>query len=164
MFASLLDHDFLGAIGPEKGKFRSYLLVACQHYLSNEFDRSRAQKRGGDRVTISIDMPGAEGRYASEPSHSLTAERLYERRPFNRDMQSGPARAIRTGESSLVPRVSDGVIAQTAKEYPEYATILRRIGLGSIIVVPLRARTATIGALTIGRSPGRFGVTRASQR
>jgi PAS domain S-box-containing protein len=33
--------------------------------------------------------------------------------------------------------------------------ILRRIGLGSQITVPLRARTTTLGALTLGRAPGR---------
>src|SRR2546429_10005574 len=41
-FARLLERDFLGGIDPTKGKFRSYLLAACQHFLSNERDRERA--------------------------------------------------------------------------------------------------------------------------
>jgi DNA-directed RNA polymerase specialized sigma24 family protein len=79
-FASLLGHDFLKTVGPEKGKFRTFLLVACQNYLANQRNRDRAIKRGGGKPLLSIDLPDAEGRYAREPSHSLTAERLFERR------------------------------------------------------------------------------------
>ena len=79
-FASLLGKNFLGAIGPEKGRFRSFLLASCQNYLANESDRERTRKRGGGCLTVSIDVPDAEGRYAREPCHGLTAERLFERR------------------------------------------------------------------------------------
>jgi RNA polymerase sigma-70 factor (ECF subfamily) len=79
-FASLLAHDFLAEIAPEKGKFRSFLLRSLQNYLSNEHERDHAGKRGGGHTTLSIDLPDAEGRYAYEPTHELTAERLFERR------------------------------------------------------------------------------------
>jgi RNA polymerase sigma-70 factor (ECF subfamily) len=61
-----------------KGKFRSFLLAAFRHFLANERDRAGARKRGGGRAPLALD--GAEGRYALEPAHSLTAERLFERR------------------------------------------------------------------------------------
>lgn len=80
LFESLLRRDFLRAIGPEKGRFRSYLLAACKHYLSNQRDRQKAWKRGGRSVLLSFDLPDAEGRYANEPSHVMTADRLFERR------------------------------------------------------------------------------------
>ena len=47
-FGSLLERDFFGAVSADKGKFRSYLLGALTHYLSDQYDRSRAQKRGGE--------------------------------------------------------------------------------------------------------------------
>ncbi len=79
-FASLLEHDFLKDISAEKGKFRTFLLASLQHYVANQRVHDQALKRGGGRVHSSIDMPDAESRYAVEPSHTLTAERFFERR------------------------------------------------------------------------------------
>jgi DNA-directed RNA polymerase specialized sigma24 family protein len=47
-FGSLLEHDFLGAVDSDKGRFRSYLLGALAHFLSDQYDRAKAKKRGGD--------------------------------------------------------------------------------------------------------------------
>jgi RNA polymerase sigma factor (sigma-70 family) len=79
-FARLLEKDFLAVIDRGKGKFRSFLLAACQHFLANEHDRANAQKRGGGRSHFSLDWQDAENRYAHEPAHALTAEKLFERR------------------------------------------------------------------------------------
>src|SRR3954452_23580278 len=79
-FARLLEKDDIKAVDRAKGRFRSFLLAACTHFLANERDRARALKRGGDRPPVSIDVRDAEGRYRAEPAHGLTAERLYERR------------------------------------------------------------------------------------
>jgi DNA-directed RNA polymerase specialized sigma24 family protein len=54
-FAHLLARSFLENVGPQKGKFRSFLLAALQHFLSDEWDRARAAKRGGGQTFISID-------------------------------------------------------------------------------------------------------------
>jgi RNA polymerase sigma-70 factor (ECF subfamily) len=77
-FARLLEKDFLASVAREKGRFRSFLLAACKHFLSNERDRARALKRGGGEVAL--DFGAAEQRYAREPAHVLTPERLFERR------------------------------------------------------------------------------------
>jgi len=79
-FARLLEKDFLDAVDPAKGKFRSFLLAACKHFLSNERDRRNAQKRGGRCEVVSIDLPHAEERYRLEPADHLTPEKLFERR------------------------------------------------------------------------------------
>ncbi len=47
-FGSLLERDFFAAAAPDRGRFRTFLLAALGHYLSNERDRARAKKRGGD--------------------------------------------------------------------------------------------------------------------
>jgi len=79
-FARLLEKDFLAVVDRAKGKFRSFLLAACQHFLANERDRANAQKRGGGRTHVSLDFHGAEDRYGLEPGHTLTPEKLFERR------------------------------------------------------------------------------------
>jgi DNA-directed RNA polymerase specialized sigma24 family protein len=79
-FARLLEKGFLADVDRGKGKFRSFLLVACNHFLANERDRERAQKRGGGRPILSLDAADAEGRYLTEPAGGLSPEKLFERR------------------------------------------------------------------------------------
>ena len=79
-FARLLEKGDLRAANPERGRFRAFLLASVGHFLSNERDRALAQKRGGGAAVISLDGEAAERRYALEPSHDLTPERVYERR------------------------------------------------------------------------------------
>jgi RNA polymerase sigma-70 factor (ECF subfamily) len=78
-FARLVEKDFLKSVDRDKGKFRSFLLACLRHFLANERDRPRTQKRGSGRTPVSLDFMDAETRYRLEPSHSLTAEKLYER-------------------------------------------------------------------------------------
>src|SRR5205823_3300153 len=79
-FARLLEKDFLQVVDRDKGKFRSFLLAACKHFLANERDRARARKRGGDRAHVPIEIDSAEGRYRLEPADALTPEKLFARR------------------------------------------------------------------------------------
>ena len=54
-FAHLLTQDTLGRADRQKGKLRTFLLGALQNYLSDEYDRSRALKRGGGQQIVSMD-------------------------------------------------------------------------------------------------------------
>ena len=78
-FARLLERKFIRAADPARGKFRSYLLGAFKHFLSHEWARARAQKRGGGRRFVPLDPQEAEARYSLEPAHELTAEKLFDR-------------------------------------------------------------------------------------
>lgn len=79
-FAVCLEKNYLGAAEQAKGRFRSFLLVALKRYLANEWDKQRAQKRGGKHSAISLDGLTAEERYALEPAEQLSADKLYDRR------------------------------------------------------------------------------------
>ena len=79
-FARLLQKDYLKAAAREKGRFRTFLLVALKRFLANEWDRLRAQKRGGGQPLLSLDTELAEERYRIEPVEGATADRIYERR------------------------------------------------------------------------------------
>jgi DNA-directed RNA polymerase specialized sigma24 family protein len=79
-FARFLERNDVAAARQERGRFRSYLLACMKHYVANEWDRGRAQKRGGGKAPISIDTMVAEERYGLEPGHDLTPEKLFERR------------------------------------------------------------------------------------
>ena len=79
-FARLLQKDYLKAAAREKGRFRTFLIVALKRFLANEWDRLRAQKRGGGQPLLSLDTDLAEQRYQVEPVEGASADRIYERR------------------------------------------------------------------------------------
>ena len=83
-FAKLLEKNFLGDVDPARGRFRAFLLAAVKHFLANEWDKNQADKRGGSHRIASFDArsfdwDSGESRFQMEPSHDLTAERLFER-------------------------------------------------------------------------------------
>src|SRR5881227_3320946 len=51
-FARLLAKNYLATVGREKGKFRSFLLAALNHFMADERDRAMAAKRGGGKALI----------------------------------------------------------------------------------------------------------------
>jgi RNA polymerase sigma-70 factor (ECF subfamily) len=79
-FTGLLERNTFAVVDPAKGKFRSFLLTACKHYLGHERQKANAQKRGGGRKVLSLDFADAEARYGTEPAHTLTPEKLFDRR------------------------------------------------------------------------------------
>ena len=79
-FARLLERRNFDAVRREKGRLRSYLLVALKHFLANERHRGSAIKRGQAQQLISLDEILAHQRSDLEPADALTAEQIYERR------------------------------------------------------------------------------------
>ena len=79
-FVHFLERNFTERADPDKGRFRSFLLGALKKFVSNEGDKARAQKRGGDRIFISLDAHTAEERFRIEPQDTLDPQKVYERR------------------------------------------------------------------------------------
>ena len=79
-FARLLEKNYLEAAEPDKGKFRSFLLIVFKRFLANEWDRANREKRGGGQQVISLDAASAETRYRAEPADAMTPETAFERR------------------------------------------------------------------------------------
>jgi len=77
-FARLIYKDFLKDVDRAKGKFRSFLLAALKHFLANEWDKSRAEKRGGKHTFISLDDELGEAKYQLEATSTDTPESLYD--------------------------------------------------------------------------------------
>lgn len=79
-FVELLTKNYVGSATPERGRFRAFLLTSFKHFLSKEWHRAKAQKRGGGRVPISLDFATADSRISIEPvAVGLTPEQLYDR-------------------------------------------------------------------------------------
>ena len=57
--------------------------------------------------------------------------------------------AIRTGEAQFVPVVTDETIRQGARS-PEHLQAMQRLGLKSLMIIPITALGNTLGALSLG--------------
>ena len=79
-FLRLLDKQHLNAIDAPRGRFRWFLQAAIKNFLANEYDRGKAQKRGGGRTFLSLEMEGAEQMYRIEPADPHTPETIFDRR------------------------------------------------------------------------------------
>jgi RNA polymerase sigma factor (sigma-70 family) len=79
-FARLLEKNITAKADRSRGKFRSFLLVSLHHFLTREWRSAGARKRGGGRVVLSLDLQAGESRYALEPAHADTADKIYQRR------------------------------------------------------------------------------------
>jgi RNA polymerase sigma-70 factor (ECF subfamily) len=79
-FLRLLQKAWLDAAQQERGRFRTFLIMAMKRFLANEWDRGRAAKRGGGHTVLPLDTELAESRYQREPASSPPAELLYDRR------------------------------------------------------------------------------------
>jgi DNA-directed RNA polymerase specialized sigma24 family protein len=78
-FARLLEKDFLGSVNQSKGRFRSFLLASLKHFLSNQRDRARAQKRGGGQSPLPLDFNSAETQLGFQPADNVTPVTIFER-------------------------------------------------------------------------------------
>lgn len=163
-FARLLQDDFLGLVDQQKGRFRSFLLACCKHFLANERDRARAQKRGGGQSIVSITSQDAQGRYDSEPAHEATPERLFERRWALVLLQHVLARLRdeyqRGGKSEHFERLKGFLTGEKpAERYAEVAEALRVSGGAvKVAVHRLRRRYRELLREEIGRTVGDPGL------
>ncbi len=79
-FARLLAQRTLGRADPARGRFRSFILTALGHFLSDEWDKGRAQKRGGGHDLVPLDFAAAEQRFELEPADGTDApDRAFDR-------------------------------------------------------------------------------------
>ncbi len=96
-FTWILQHGAVASARRERGMFRSFLLASVANFITNEWDRSQAQKRGGGEATLSLDFEAGEARYHHEPYYELTPEALFEKQ--------------------WALTVLDGVLAQLRQDY-----------------------------------------------
>ncbi len=78
-FAYILERGLIAMADPTRGRFRAFLRTVCARQLADHRDRRNAAKRGGGRSPLPIDPGDAERRYACEPAHELTPERIFDR-------------------------------------------------------------------------------------
>lgn len=78
-FVRLLETNSIGRADPRRGKFRTFLLGALKHFLTDTYRKATAAKRGGGAQIVSFEELQAEERYQFEAVEERTPEQLFER-------------------------------------------------------------------------------------
>ncbi len=157
-FARLLQKDFLAAVDRSKGRFRSFLLAAIRHFLSNEWDKRKTLKRGGGVQIISLDREWAERRHCIEPQDNLTPDRLYDQNWLSVLLERVLTRLRNEYEAA-----GKAVLFEVLQAYLEgdrgqvpYAHVCRTLGMGEsavkMAVLRLRRRCGQLLRLEIAQT------------
>lgn len=78
-FAYVLEKRYMELADRQKGKFRSFLLLAFKYFLGDERDRANAVKRGGGQVVLSLDEQMAEDMLPLAAGSDLSPEKEFEK-------------------------------------------------------------------------------------
>ncbi len=78
-FTRIIETGGFASADRARGQFRSYLLGAMKHFLSNEWHRGQTQKRGGQVRFIEWDALDPEARYAGASEQPDNPEHLFDR-------------------------------------------------------------------------------------
>jgi RNA polymerase sigma-70 factor (ECF subfamily) len=148
----------LARVGPEKGRFRSFLLAALKHFLINEWERARTLRRGGGQRLIELDAFDPEQRYCLEPLDLLTADRIYERKWALTVLERVLSRLKREledqGKGDHFERLK--IFLSTDQPAESMASMARRLGLGEgavkVAVHRLRVRYRELLRAEIART------------
>jgi RNA polymerase sigma factor (sigma-70 family) len=128
-FTRMIHHRKLRFADRERGRFRAFLLSSLKHFLTNEWIRGNAQKRGGGQKTFSLDESTAEGMY-QQAAVAGTADSVYDKRwavtLLERAMQRLAAAYQRAGNELLFNRLKPWLMddASNQKTYSELASAL----------------------------------------
>jgi RNA polymerase sigma factor (sigma-70 family) len=79
-FARFLARNYLASVDRQRGRFRSYLLGAVNHFLADDWDRRHRLKRRIQACPVPFDAASGEDRYTLEPIDERSPDRLFERR------------------------------------------------------------------------------------
>lgn len=128
--AKLLEKNYLADAQREKGKFRSFLLMAIKRFIGNEYERQHAQKRGGFQAVVSIDQDAAELRLCLEADRHLEPDVYFERQwaiaLLERVMLKLGEEHLTTGRAKLFESLRGCLVKdESAQPYAELAAQLK---------------------------------------
>ena len=114
-----------------QGKFRSFLLVSVKNFLSDNWDREQAIRRGGGYQFVSLDQETAETFYDAASASDATAERLFELR-WAKSLTAGAINSLRQelqaeGKVQLFEELKNFLIGGSV--LPSYDDASARMGL-----------------------------------
>ncbi len=144
----------------EAGWQQLRLLAEAGRVLESSLEYEQTLKELGNLIVpafadwFAVDLVDDDGEVTNiavahvDPTKVELAHELRRRYPPRADDPAGTVAVARSGRSQWYPEIPDELLA-TMIEDPELLEIMRGLGLRSGIVVPLVARTRSLGAMTM---------------
>ena len=143
-FEQLLEKNWIAGADRQKGRFRSFLLMALKRFLANEWDKANRLKRGAHVQRISLPLDTAETRYCQEPVAAATPEQLFEKEWALALLDAVLTRLredfARDGKAALFDELKPCLVG--SGEAQPYATLAGKLGMteGAVKVAVHRLR------------------------
>ena len=156
-FLHLLGKNKLAQVSPERGRFRSFLITSIKNFLSDEWSRSRAQKRGGAWQFVSFELTDAENQYRTE-SPQVAPENLFDRRwalvLLERVLKRLETEFAAAGKKERFEHLKPFLSGESQEE--SYAAVASRLGMTAgalkVAVVRLRQRYRELLRLEVAQT------------
>lgn len=139
--ASLLERQSLRSVGPEQGRFRSFLLAGMRNHLSDVAARADAQKRGGRVEHVPLDGEAVEEGYLTVAAQMQTPERAFDRVWALGILEKAKAKLAEECAASGKGAVFTALFPEKDGQAPEdYATLSGRLGISETALRSLAMR------------------------
>jgi len=151
-FETLLHRDFLKQVESKYGRFRTFLSASFKHYLTDQYHRQNAAKRGGGAEVKSLDETDEEGwllhePVAGDPPPEIVIDRAWADTVLANALRRLGEESHRQGRGelydALLPRLQD---EESASPYADIARTLS-MSEGSVKVAAQRLRVRLGGLI-----------------
>jgi len=130
-FAHVLGKGSLAEADPARGRFRTFLLTALRNFVSNQYNRSSAEKRGGSNEFVSFDLLSQDpsGGWADRPD--LNPDQVFDRTwalsILEQSLRQLEALLVSEGKAKWFNRVRP--FLQIGNPVEDYESIAREFGM-----------------------------------
>jgi RNA polymerase sigma-70 factor (ECF subfamily) len=130
-FQRLLEKQWLADADREKGRLRTFLVLALKHFMANEWRRTSAQKRGGHHFLVPLDTELAEKQCATDSQ--LSPDEVFDRQwslvLLDLTLNKLQSEFAATGRSSDYAKLKNCLMAEHGAI--DYAAIAQDLGLNA---------------------------------
>ncbi len=157
--ARLIERGDLEGVGPEKGRFRTYLLAGLRHFVIRQALRDKAAKRGGGQVRVALDAEEAEQSCGPDLRAGIGPEQAYDRQ-WARTALAHALEALRAeyrarDQETLFDALAPLLDGAEAGDYEDAATRLgRKRGAVAVTVHRMRGRLRALLRAEVRRTVG----------
>jgi RNA polymerase sigma factor (sigma-70 family) len=130
-FSNLLAKRWLDSADPNKGRLRTFLIVMLKRFMSKEWRRESAQRRGGGQLHARFDTALAESHFAADQSNSVAPDETFDRQwaltLLNLTLERLKAEFASAGKPAHFDALKECLMA--ARGTIDYAALARRLGV-----------------------------------
>jgi RNA polymerase sigma-70 factor (ECF subfamily) len=155
-FARFLEDGAVKKADPLRGRFRTFLLSSIENFLANEWDRTRAVKRGGNLRFVPLDELAVAERDIADAAAGATPEAIFDRRWAQAIVETALKDLRAEAEARGKGKLFEELKAFLTAEGMSYEKVAGRLNLSVAAVKTaihrLRANFRTVVRLEVART------------